>query len=73
MIGKADFIKCGDYEKLPPGTYLVRIAEKEGRDDLHVAVVSENRIIVVGGHFAWDRKPVIEYVDITHLSETKGI
>jgi hypothetical protein len=66
MIGKSDFIKCADYTGLPAGTYLVRTAEKDGRNDLHIAVVSD-RITVVGGHFSWDRKPLIEYVDISHL------
>lgn len=71
MIGKADFIKCDDYKKLKPGTYLVRVDEKERDDDLHVATVSNNKIVIVGGHFSWDRNPLVEYLDITHLVEIK--
>lgn len=71
MINRSDFIKCDDYKKLPIGTYLVLIDEEEGRNPYHVATVHEN-ITVVGDHFYFDRKPLLGYVDITHLKSDKG-
>lgn len=71
MVSESDFVKCGDYEQLPVGTYLVRIADTSRRGNLHIAAVSENnqgqKMVIVGGHFSFDRKPLIGYIDITHL------
>ena len=66
-----DFIKCDDYQKLTVGTHLVKIDEKNGRNNLHVATVKLNnqnqKNIIVGGYMYFDRKPLLSYVDITHL------
>ena len=73
MLSQRDFVKCGDYQDLPVGTYVVRIADKPSRNNLHIAVVNKNsqghKMIIVGGHFSFDRKPLIEYADITHLEQ----
>jgi len=71
MINEGDFIPLDDYNKLPVGTHLVKIDDTQVRGCYHVATVSSSNIVVVGGHFSWDRKPLVSYFDITNLTGTK--
>ncbi len=71
MINEGDFIPLDDYRKLPVGTHLVKIDDTAARGCYHVATVSINEIIVVGGAFSWDRKPLLAYFDITNLEQSK--
>lgn len=64
-----NWIYIDSYKDLPEGEWLVA---EEGRDSMtregekrpnkiHTASVSENKIVVIGGHFAWDRNRIYAY------------
>lgn len=58
----SDWIKCSNYKELPVGCWLVRV--ENDRHPFQVAYVNKNKIVVVGGAFHFDSKPLIEYKEI---------
>lgn len=55
---------CSEWRDLPIGTWLVKI--DDNKDPYHIAEVTSpggNKLIIAGGIFYRERKPVLAYTD----------
>ena len=68
------WIECNDWDKLPEGTFLVKI--DKDRNPYNVAECSKNnqgsRIIIVGKYFHWDIGDIVAYTEFEPFEKDKA-